>query len=131
MATTDRDSGGPGTLGAAATIEAGRVCEEQSSGRQSRGPTLPSWWWIGTVLVGVSGAGMIAGLYGVPWAANQGHHGVMMARTWLFLISTIVWVFASFAVIWWLTQDTVRQLWRSVKSIVRLSPKVRADAVGR
>ena len=129
MATTDRDSGNAETISAAA-VEVGQDSEEQSSVPQSRWPSLP-WWWLGFALMGVSGAGMIAGLYGIPWAANHGHHGIMMAGTWLFLISTIVWVLASFAVIWSLTHDTVRQLWRSVKSIVGLSPKAHADVIDR
>ena len=127
MATTDRDSVKVETTSAAA-VEVEQVSEEQSIGRQSRWASLP-WSWLGIALVGVSGAGMIVGLYGIPWAANQGHHGVKMAGTWLFLISTIVWMFASCAVIWWLTQDTVRQLWRSVRTIARLSPKPHADVV--
>ena len=127
MATANRDSAKVETTSAEA-VEVGQVSEEQNGGRQSRWPSLP-WSWLGIALVGLSGTGMVAGLYGVPWAANQGHHAIMQAGTWLFLISTIVWAVASMAVIWWLTQDTVRQLWWSVRSIVRLSPKAHADVV--
>lgn len=130
MATTDRDSAKVETISAAANAEAEQVREEQNSGRQSRRLSLP-WSWVGIAIVTVSSAGMIAGLYGVPWAANQGHHGIMMAGTWLFLVSGIVWLLASIAVIWWIAREEILPQWRWFKGVVRLSPKARADVVDR
>ena len=120
MATTDRDSGNAETISAAA-VEVGQDSEEQSSVPQSRWPSLP-WWWLGFALMGVSGAGMIAGLYGIPWAANHGHHGIMMAGTWLFLISGLIWLGASIALTWWVARDVGNLVGRLAKGIRRLAP---------
>ena len=131
MATTDRDSAKVETISPSASVEVEQAREKRSDARQAQRPALPSWWWIGVALVGVTGAGMIAGLYGVPWAANQGRHGIMMAGTWLFLVSGIVWLLASIAVIWWIAREEILSQWRWFKGLVRLSPKAHPDVVDR
>ena len=131
MATTERDTAKVETMSQAADVEVGQAREEQSGGGQSRGPALLSRWWIGTVLVGIGGAGMIAGLYGVPWAASQGHHGIVIAGTWLLLVSGIVWLLASATAIWWIAREEILPQWRWFRGVVRLSPKAHTDMVDR
>ena len=61
-------------------------------------------FWAVAVLA-VSGIGLVASLYIVPWGYGLDNRGIMIAGTWLFLISGLIWLGAFIALTWWMAHD--------------------------
>ena len=120
MATTDGDSG---------NLEAQRLPAD--AGETQREVNEPRGWatkirqdkqFSVIVVLAVSGVGLGASLYIVPWGDSLGNRGIMLAGTWLFLISGLIWLGASIALTWWMARDVGRLVSRLAKSIRRFAP---------
>lgn len=74
------------------------------------------------VVLAVSGVGLGASLYILPWGDRLGNRVIMLAGTWLFLISGLIWLGASIALTWWMARDVGRLVSRLTKSIRRFAP---------
>ena len=121
MATTDRIRGSwkqgvwPWTRGKRDARLRSRAAGLQSSGRDKQ-------FLVIAVLV-VSGIGLVASLYIVPWGDSLGNRSVMLAGTWLFLIAGLIWLGAFIALTWWVARDVGNLVGRLAKGIRRLAPK--------
>ena len=73
-------------------------------------------------VLAVSGIGLAASLYIVPWGASLDNRGTTLAGTWLFLISGLIWLGASITLTWWAARDFSNLVGRLAKSIRRLAP---------
>ena len=120
MATTDGDSG---------NLEAQRLSTDTEETR--REVEKPRGWatklrqdkqFSVIVVLAVSSVGLGASLYIVPWGDTLGNRGIMLAGTWLFLISGLIWLGASIALTWWMARDVGRLVSRLAKSIRRFAP---------
>lgn len=129
MATTDSDSGDLETARLAADAAEPRREVEEPRGWAAR--LRQDKQFVVIAVLAVSGIGLVASLYIVPWGDSLGNRGIMMAGTWLFLVSGIVWLLASIAVIWWVAREEILPQWRWFKGVVRLSPKAHADMVDK
>lgn len=120
MATTGRDKG---------DLETGRLAVD--AGETRREVAEPRSWatklrqdkqFLVIAVLAVSGIGLAASLYIVPWGDSLGRRGVMLAGTWLFLISGLIWLGASIALTWWAARDVGNLVGRLAKGIRRLAP---------
>ena len=110
MATTDRDKG---------NLETRREVE----GPRGWATTLrQDKQFLVIAVLSVSGIGLVASLYIVPWGDSLENRGIMLAGTWLFLISGLIWLGASVALTWWVARDVGNLIGRLTKSIRRLAP---------
>ena len=119
MATTDRGRG---------NLETGRL--PVGAGEPRREVEEPRGWaarlrqdkqFLVIAVLAVSGIGLAASLYVVPWGDSLGNRGIVLAGTWLFLISGLIWLGASIALTWWVARD-VGNLAGRVAGIRRLAP---------
>ena len=120
MATTGRDSG---------NTEAGRLAADAGGTRREVEESL-GWvarlrqdkqFWVIAVLA-ISGGGLAASLYIVPWGAGLDNRGITLAGTWLFLISGLIWLGASITLTWWVARDFGSLVGRLAKGVRRLAP---------
>ena len=128
MATTDGNHGGTEIDRDTISVEAVKDSDEQAGAQQGRRPMV-RWSWLGLALLWVGGAGMVAGLYVVPWATQQGKHGVALAGTWLFLVAAVVWAVVSIVGTWYLVRGAARSFGMWIKAVVSLSPKANAEVI--
>ena len=120
MATTDRDKG---------DLETGRLAvnagETRREVEEPRGWATKLWQdkqFLVIAVLAVSGIGLVASLYIVPWGDSLGNRGIMLAGTWLFLISGLIWLGAFIALTWWLARDVGNLVSRLARGIRRLAP---------
>ena len=120
MATTDRDKG---------DLETGRLAVNAGETRREvgepRGWATKLWQdkqFLVIAVLAVSGIGLVASLYIVPWGDSLGNRGIMLAGTWLFLISGLIWLGAFIALTWWLARDVGNLVSRLARGIRRLAP---------
>ena len=74
------------------------------------------------VVLAISGVGLAASLYIVPWGDSLGNRSIMLAGAWLFLISGLIWLGATIALTWLLARDVGNLVSRLAKGVRRLAP---------
>lgn len=120
MATTGGDSG---------NLETGRLPVD--AGETRRQVEEPRGWitrlrqdkqFLVIAVLAVSGIGLAASLYIVPWGDRVDNRGTMLAGTWLFLISGLIWLGASITLTWWAARDFGNLVGRLARGIRRLAP---------
>jgi len=120
MATTGGDSGNLET-GRLAT-EAGETRREVENARCWAARVRQDKQFLVIAVLAASGIGLAASLYIVPWGASLDNRGAILAGTWLFLISGLIWLGASITLIWWAARDFSNLVGRLAKGIRRLAP---------
>ncbi len=120
MATTDSDSGNLETVRLAVDATEPRREVEEPRGWATR--LRQDKQFLVLAVLAVSGIGLAASLYIVPWGNSLGNGGIMLAGAWLFLISGLIWLGASIALTWWVARDVRNLIGHLTKSIRRLAP---------
>ena len=120
MATADRDKGHPET--GRLTVDAEETRREVEEPRGWAAKLRQDKQFLVIAVLAVSGIGLAASLYIVPWGDSLGNRGVVLAGTWLFLISGLIWLGVSIALTWWAARDVGNLVGRLAKGIRRLAP---------
>ena len=120
MATADRDKGNLET--GRVTVETGETQGEVEEPRGWATKLSQDKQFVVIAILAVSGIGLAASLYIVPWGDSLENRGIMLAGTWLFLISGLVWLSASIGLTWWVARDVSNLVGRLAKGIRRLAP---------
>ena len=120
MATTDGDSGNLEAQRLPAG--AGKTRREVEESRSWATKLRQDKQFSVIVVLAVSGVGLGISLYIVPWGDSLGNRGILLAGTWLFLISGLFCLGASIALTWWMARDMGRLVSRLAKSIRRFAP---------
>ena len=120
MATTERDRGNVDTE--RLRVGAGETRSEVEEPRGWATRFRQDKQFLVIVVLAVSGVGLGASLYIVPWGDSLGNYGIMLAGAWLFLITGLIWLGASIALTWWMARDVGRLVSRLAKTIRRFAP---------
>ena len=120
METADRDKGKLET--GRLTVDAGETRREVEVQHGWAAKLRQDKQFLVIAVLAVSGIGLAASLYIVPWGDSLGNRGIVLAGTWLFLISGLIWLGASIALTWWVARDVRNLIGHLTKSIRRLAP---------